>query len=53
MLGSGTLKFTATVYGRKTMGELENVYYIPKIGSRLISIGKLFSQGLGKRKIRA
>ena len=44
-LGSGTLKFTATVYGRETQGELENVYYIPGIRSCLISIGKLFSQG--------
>lgn len=27
------------------MGEIENVYYIPEIGSQLISIGKLLSQG--------
>ena len=51
-LGSGTLKFTANVYGKETSGELSNVYYIPDIGSRLISIGKLFSQGWEPRLSR-
>jgi hypothetical protein len=51
-LGSGTLKFTSTVYGKETTGELENVYYIPEIGSRLISIGKPFSQGWEPRLSR-
>ena len=51
-LGSETLKFTAAVYGKRTSGELENVYYIPGIGSRLISIGKLFSQGWEPRLSR-
>ena len=51
-LGSGNLKFTANVYGRETVGELNDVYYIPDIGSRLISIGKLFSQGWEPRLSR-
>jgi hypothetical protein len=46
------LKFNADVYGRQTIGELNDVYYIPDIGSRLISIGKLFSQGWEPRLSR-
>ena len=48
-VGSGTLKFTATVNGKKMIGELKNVYYLPGIHTRLISIGKLFSQGWDPR----
>ena len=33
-------------------GELHNVYYIPEIRHRLISVGKLFSQGWEPRLSR-
>ena len=43
--GSGTLKFATFSEGKEMKGELYNVYYIPEICHRLISVGKLFSQG--------
>ena len=44
-IGLGILRFTATVDGVETSGELEDIYYIPGIETRLISLGKLFTQG--------
>ena len=44
-IGSGTLRFTTMVDGIETQGELNDVYYIPDIETRLISLGKLFTQG--------
>ena len=37
------------VNGKKMIGELKNVYYLPSIHTRLISISKLFSQGWDPR----
>ena len=45
VIGSGILRFTATVDGVETSGKLEDIYYIPGIETRLISLGKLFTQG--------
>ena len=44
-VGSGTLRFTAKIDGIDRDGELKDVYFIPDIQTRLISLGKLFSQG--------
>lgn len=44
-LGAGTLKFITMNNGREIRGKLDNIYYISDTGARLISIGKLFSQG--------
>jgi hypothetical protein len=49
---SGTLKFAAYVNGKETNGELQNVYYVPNIHHRLISIGRLFAQGWEPRLSR-
>jgi len=35
--GSGTLKFTTTVDGKQTKGELKDIYYLPDIHTRLLS----------------
>ena len=43
--GSGTLKFATNSDGKEMKGEFHNVYYIPEIRHRLISVGKLFTQG--------
>ena len=51
-LGSGTLKFATHVNGKETNGEILNVYYVPNIRHRLISIGKLFAQGWEPRLSR-
>jgi hypothetical protein len=50
--GSGTLKFATQCNGKETKGELHNVYYILEIRHRLISVGKLFSQGWEPRLSR-
>ena len=44
-VGSGTLRFTAKINGIDRDGELKDMYFIPDIQTRLISLGKLFSQG--------
>ena len=51
-LGSGTLKFATHVNGKETSGEIQNVYYVPNIHHRLISVGKLFAQGWEPRLSR-
>lgn len=51
-LGSGTLKFATYVNGKETTSELQNVYYVPNIHHRLISVGKLFAQGWEPRLSR-
>ena len=51
-IGSGTLKFATFSDGKEMKGELHNVYYIPEIRHRLISVGKLFSQGWEPRLSR-
>src|SRR5258706_5719515 len=50
--GSGTLKFATYINGKETNGELQNVYYVPNIHHRLISVGKLFTQGWEPRLSR-
>ena len=44
-LGSGTLKFSTYINEKETTSELQNVYYIPNMHHRLLSVGKLFAQG--------
>jgi transposase InsO family protein len=43
--GTGTLKFATVTDGKEVTGEFHRVYYIPDIHTRLISVGKLYSQG--------
>jgi len=50
--GSGTLKFATNTEGKEMKGELHNVYYIPDVRHRLISVGRLFSQGWEPRLSR-
>jgi len=50
--GSGTLKLTTYSDGKEINGESHNVYYMPEIRHRLISVGKLFSQGWEPRLSR-
>ena len=47
--GSGTLKFMATQNNKEIIGELRDVYYVPDSRMRLISFGRLLSQGWGIR----
>ena len=44
-LCSATLQFASYIRGRQVKGELTNIYYIPEIFHRCISVGKLFAQG--------
>ena len=50
--GSGTLQFATCIDSKEVRGEFHNVYYIPDIRHRLISVGKLFSQGWEPRLSR-
>ena len=50
--GTGTLRFTASTDGKEVTGELHSVYSIPDIHTRLVSVGKLYSQGWGTRLSR-
>jgi len=43
--GFERLQFATYIDGNEARGEPESVYYIPEIRHRLISVGKLFSQG--------
>jgi len=45
-LGLGTLKFTTVINDKQVSAELKDVYYVPSLHTRLISIRKLFAQGL-------
>jgi len=47
--GSGTLRFTTLAGGKEKEGELEDVHYVPGLEERLISLGKLVSQGWDPR----
>jgi hypothetical protein len=52
-LGSGTLRFAAAgSNGQEVFGELPDVYYLPDIRTRLISVGQLFDQGWEPRLSR-
>jgi len=43
--GTGTLRVTASVNGLEREADLEDVYYAPGVHVRLLSLGKLESQG--------
>jgi hypothetical protein len=45
VIGSETVRFSTVAGGKERQGELHNVHYIPGLETRLISLGKLFSQG--------
>ena len=45
--GTGTLRVTASVNGMEREADLEDVYYAPGVHVRLVSLGKLESQGWG------